>query len=260
MTIQAQLERYLSEFRRRLGALIVARGVAALSVAALFLTLGAVFLGTRQAFANELMVNARLILVLLLAGLIIGLLAYPLRALRRTEGVPDMERRAPDFDGRIETYHGLAKPSEEAAPRSPFLGLLAEDTFKIAQRIPVALRVPHWEISVPAAATIVALGALLWFAAFGPDNWRYGVRHLWAGWAISDTLPPQRIIVSPGDGAVRRGGDLQVLAHAEGFDPVEADVFALFAGSDTWESAPMEVAEEDGFEFSFFALQEDRRY
>ncbi len=260
MTIQAQLESYLSAFRRRLRALIVARGAAALSIAALILTLGAVYLGTRQAFPNELMVGARLVLVLLLAGLVIGLLAFPLRALRRTEGVQEIERRAPDFDGRVETYQGIAKASEDAERRSPFLGLLAEDTLKVARRIPVALRMPTWEISVPAAITAVAVGALLWFAAFGPDNWRYGVRHLWAGWAISDTLPPQRIIVSPGDGAVRRGGDLLITAQAAGFDPLEAEVFALFEGSDTWESAPMEVAEEEGFDFRFFALREPLRY
>ncbi len=260
MSIQAQLESYLSAFRRRLRALIVARGTAALSIAALFLTLGAVYLGTRQAFPNELMVAARLVLVLLLAGLVIGLLAYPLRALRRTEGVQDIERRVPDFDGRVETYHELAKASEDAERRSPFLGLLAEDTLKIARRIPIALRLPNWELSVPAALTALALGALLWFAAYGPDNWRYGVRHLWAGWAIADTLPPQRIIVSPGDGAVRRGGDLLITAQAAGFDPLEAEVFALFEGRDTWESAPMEVADEVGFDFRFFALREPLRY
>ncbi len=260
MSIQAQLESYLNAFRRRLRALIVARGAAALSIAALFLTLGAVYIGTRQAFPNELMVSARLVLVLLLAGLVIGLLAFPLRALRRTEGVQDIERRVPDFDGRVETYHELAKASEDAERRSPFLGLLAEDTLKIARRIPIALRMPNWELSVPGALTALALGALLWFAAYGPDNWRYGVRHLWAGWAISDTLPPQRIIVSPGDGAVRRGGDLLITAQAAGFDPLEAEVFALFEGGDTWESAPMEVAEEAGFDFRFYALREPLRY
>ena len=260
MSIQAQLESYLSAFRRRLRALIVARGAAALSIAALFLTLGAVYLGTRQAFPNELMIAARLVLVLLLAGLVIGLLANPLRALRRTEGVQGIERRVPDFDGRVETYHELAKASEDVERRSPFLGLLAEDTLKIARRIPIALRLPNWELSVPAALTALALGALLWFAAYGPDNWRYGVRHLWAGWAVADTLPPQRIIVSPGDGAVRRGGDLLITAQAAGFDPLEAEVFALFEGRDTWESAPMEVADEVGFDFRFFALREPLRY
>jgi len=260
MTVQAQLESYLGEFRRRLRALIIARGAAVLSIAALLFTLAAVFMGTRQAFANQLMGSARLLLALLLAGLVIGLLAIPLRALRRSEGVADIERRAPDFDGRIETYHELAKASKDAEQRSPFLGLLAEDTLKIARRIPVALNVRNWEISTPAVLTTLALGALVWFAAFGPGNWRYGVRHLWAGWAISDTLPPQRIVVTPGDGAVRRGGDLEITALAAGFDPVEAEVFALFGDSDTWESAPMDLADEEGFDFRFFAVREPLRY
>ena len=125
MTVQSQLESYLSEFRRRLRTLIVARGAAALSVAALVVTLGAVYLGTRQAFANDLMVAARLVLVLILVGLVVALLAIPLRSLRRSEGVADIERRAPDFDGRVETYHGLSKTADDPEQRSPFLGLLA---------------------------------------------------------------------------------------------------------------------------------------
>ena len=42
MTAQSQLEAYLGEFRRRLKALIVARGAALLAVAALAVTLLAV--------------------------------------------------------------------------------------------------------------------------------------------------------------------------------------------------------------------------
>jgi hypothetical protein len=260
VTVQVQLERYLSEFRYRLRAMIVARGAAAVSIAALVVTLAAVYLGTRQAFADSLMTSARLLLVLILVALILGLFALPLRALRRTEGVKDIEKRAPDFDGRVDTYHGLAKASEKEGVRSPFLGLLAEDTMKIARRLPVALRVPGWEISVPATLTALALGVLLWFAAFGPDNWRYGVRHLWAGWAISDTLPPQRVVVTPGDGAVRRGGDLLITAQAAGFDPLNAEVFALFEGSEDWESASMNLSAEEGFDFRFFAVREPLRY
>jgi len=260
MTVQSQLESYLNEFRRRLKALIVARGAAVLSVAALLFTLGAVYVGTRQAFANDFMVGARLLLVLLLVGLVIGLLAFPLRLLQRSEGIKDIERRAPDFDGRVETYHGLVKSSENDEQHSPFLGLLAEDTLKVARRIPIALKIRGWEISAPTVITVVALGALIWFAAFGPGNWRYGARHLWAGWAISDTLPPQRIVVTPGDGAVRRGGDFQITANAAGFDPLDALVFALFEGSETWESAPMDTSEEGGFDFSFYAVREPLRY
>ena len=50
MTAQSQLEAYLDSFRRRLQALIVARGAALLAAAALVITLVAVYFGIRRAF------------------------------------------------------------------------------------------------------------------------------------------------------------------------------------------------------------------
>ncbi|MBT8441005.1 MAG: hypothetical protein KJO76_01370, partial [Gammaproteobacteria bacterium] len=258
MSARTQLEAYLGEFRKRLKSLIVARGAAVLAVTALVLTLAAVFIGTRQAFSDSVMISARVVILLALAGVVVGLLVFPLRKLKRTEGVADIERRAPDFDGRLETYRELTQRSDDESGPSVFLGLLAEDALRLARRIPVALKVRNWEISTPAVAAGLAVLALAWFAAFGPDNWRYGVRHLWAGWALSDTLPPQRVAVSPGDGAVRRGGDLFVEAQAEGFDPVEATVFAQFEGGE-WESAVMDETGGE-FEFRFFGIRQPLRY
>ena len=260
MKAQERLDAYLGGFRQRLRTLILARGAAALCAAALAVTLLAVYIGTRQAFPAELMNGARLLLALSLGAIAALLLVRPLKALRRTRGVADIERRAPDFDGRIETYDELAGGKRgDAAQPSPFLGLLAEDAWRLARGIPAALRVPGREITIPGALAGAALAALVWFAAFGPDNWRYGVRHVWAGWVMADTLPPQRIVVSPGDGAVRRGGDLVIDAYAQGFDPVAAEVFARFESSEDWESAPMQA--DDGlFGFTFFAVREPVSY
>jgi hypothetical protein len=261
MRVRTQLEDYLYGFRQRLKALIVARGLAVLCLVALGVTLVAVLIGTRQAFPDQLMSGARLLLALSLGAIAVALLAYPLRMLRQTRGVSDIEKRAPDFDGRIETYNELVVQSNENREKpSPFLGLLAEDALNLARRVPVSLKVPSWEISFPIVLAVFALGTLVWFATSGPGNWRYGVRHLWAGWALSDTLPPQRIVVNPGDGVVRRGGDLSIDAFAEGFDPLEAEVFALFEGSESWESAPMLTGDSDDFEFTFFAVREPLRY
>jgi hypothetical protein len=170
MSARTQLETYLGEFRRRLRSLILARGAAMLAVAALALTLGAVFIGTRRAFADSVMISARLLLVAAIVGLIVALVLLPLRRLKRTEGVAEIERRAPDFDGRIETYRELSHRT--VGGPSVFIGLLAEDALRLARRIPVKLKVRNWEISTPAAAAIVAFVTLVWFAAYGPDNWR----------------------------------------------------------------------------------------
>ena len=255
MSAQSQLETYLREFRERLSRLIVARGAAILGIAALAVTLIAVYFGTRRAFDPEFVFGARLVLLFVIVGIVIGLLFLPLKALRRSRGIGEIERRAPVFDGRIETYDGLVR----APKRSAFLSLLAEDAISFAKRLPAAIAVPAREISIPAAIGVLAAGALVWFAAVGPDNWRYGVRHLWAGWIIDNTLPPQRIAVTPGDGAVRRGGDLKVEAIAEGFDPATMEVFALFQANGDWQNATM-YGVDDTFEFTFFSVRDPLRY
>ncbi|HEY7671187.1 MAG TPA: hypothetical protein VIC71_03135, partial [Gammaproteobacteria bacterium] len=257
MTARSQLEAYLREFRERLKALIVARGSAFLGVTALVLTLLAVYFGTRRAFDPEFIIGARTVLVLGLGAVAAWLLIMPLRALRATRGVAEIERRAPAFDGRIETYDGLTR----ANAATPFVDLLAEDSLKVAAGAPVTTNVRPREISIPAVVALAAAAVLVWFAAFGPDNWRYGVRHLWAGWLVADMLPPQRIAVSPGDGTVRRGGDLAIEAAAEGFDPTTMDVYARFASRTDWQAVPMQRKRgEESFDFTFFAVREGLRY
>src|SRR5688500_12514135 len=195
MTAQSQLEAYLGEFRQRLKALIVARGAAVLATAALVVTLIAVYFGIRRAFDPQIVIGARIVLLVLLGGIAVALVALPLRALARSRGIKDIERRAPDFNGRLETYDGIVHGPPERA--TPFLGLLAEDALAFARRIPVALKIPTLHVRAPAALAVLAVVALVGTAVLGPANWRYGVRHLWAGWLVADTLPPQHLAVLP---------------------------------------------------------------
>src|SRR5512134_3614273 len=171
MTAQSQLEAYLGEFRKRLQTLIVARGAALLAVAALVVTLLAVYFGIRRAFDPQIVYSARAVLIAALAAIAIWVVLRPLRLLKRSRGIQDIERRAPDFNGRLETYDGIAHGPAERA--TPFLGLLAEDAMKLARGIPVALKVPDLHVRAPAALAIIAVALLVGTAVFGPANWRY---------------------------------------------------------------------------------------
>ena len=256
MSAQSQLEAYLREFRDRLKRLVVARGAAVLAVTALAVSLVAVYFGIRQAFAAELIVTARLLLLVVIIAAAAGMIYWPMKLLRRTRGVDEIERRGAAFDGRIETWDSVSR----APDKSPFLSLLAEDAMNVARRVPATFAVSRREINIPMAAAVVSVLAIVLVAAVGPDNWRYGMRHLWAGWLLDDTLPPQRVAVEPGDGAVRRGGDITVAGMAEGFDPTTMEVYALFDTASDWQSATMSEVSDGEFEFTFFAVREPIRY
>jgi phosphotransferase system glucose/maltose/N-acetylglucosamine-specific IIC component len=67
-------------------------------VAAVVVTLVAVWLGTRRAFAAEFMFGARLVLLILIVAIAVALFYLPLRRLRLTRAVPGdwrARRRSP---------------------------------------------------------------------------------------------------------------------------------------------------------------------
>src|SRR4029078_7577765 len=136
MTAQSQLEAYLGEFRQRLKTLILACVWPILAAAALVITLVAVWLGIRRAFDPASVYGARAALVLLLGAIVVGLMVLPLRALKRSRGIGDIERRAPDFNGRLETYDGMLHGAN--ARPSPFLALLAGDALELARKVHTA--------------------------------------------------------------------------------------------------------------------------
>ena len=111
MTAQTQLEKYLDSFRERLKRLIVARASAALALAALVITLVAVYFGMRRAFDPGFIIGARGVLIVALVAIAAVALIVPLRRMRAGRAIKDMEQRAPEFDGRLETFDGLREKS-----------------------------------------------------------------------------------------------------------------------------------------------------
>ncbi len=251
MTSIERIDRYLNLFRLRLKQLAASRGVAAMSAAAILITLLAVTLAIKNGFPSSLMIAARLVLLAALSGLMVYLIVLPSRRIEE-DASADIEERTPAFSGRIETYVGL---DDEG---NPLRELLAEDALGIADAHPPEAEIPQREFSIALSIAGGCLVALLALAIAGPGNYAYGVRHLWIGWAFPGVLPPQNIEVIPGNDGIRAGGTVRVRASMRGFAPDDAFVHARF-GDDEWQRVSMADA-GDGFEFTFFSVREPLDY
>ena len=245
------LDIYVDSIRRRLVRLALARGCAVIAVASLLVTLAAVTYAIRNGFPSGFVVLARVVLLVTIAALAYGLVVIPRRRLRHG-GAREIESRAPGFGGRIETWIGLGRS------QNPLRDLLEQDALAVARdNAPDAL-VPRQAFALPVIATGLAAGTLLLLAITGPGNYAWGVRHLWAGWAIPGLLPPQSIEVLPGNEGIRIGGSLRVRALPRGFEPGRAWVHASF-GDGEWQRVEM-ASSEDAFDFTFYSVRESMRY
>jgi len=251
MTYSKQFEDYLDSFTQRLKKLVVARGVAAMSVAALAVSLLTVMAAIRAGFPDDFMITARIVL----AACIGGLAYYFFVLLRRridAEFAHDIEAKTPEFGGRVEAY----VDTRDAA--NPMRELLAEESLDIAAHHSPVKQIAAREFHYAWSSASAALAVLLLVAIAGPGNYSYGVRDLWVGWALPGLLPPQSIDVSPGDDGIRLGGTVRVQASMQGFDPSDAFVHASF-GDGEWQQVPMSQ-DEDGFEFTFFSVRQPLEY
>jgi len=215
MNATRKLDLYLESFNQRLRKLRLLQGSAVL--AAVLLVVGGVgaWFSAESGFASTTTNAFRILLVLALAFATLRFVVDPLQKLK--DGLSQLvEKRVPEFNGRVETY------SQLKAENNPFLDLLAEDALKISDTHPVALQVPQKELNVAGGVLAASVLLMLYLLIAAPGFLNYSLRNLLAGWAFSDLLPPQSIVVTPGDQSVRRGSNVRVTALMEGFDPDEA--------------------------------------
>jgi hypothetical protein len=241
----------VNQFRLRLKQLVLARGAAIMSIAALIVTFAAVATAIRNGFPDDIVITSRLVLIALLGGLAYRFVILPRKRVDEN-GAAQIEQRSEAFGGRVETY------VEIDDERNPMRELLAEDATKIAKRHSPDSQVEKKEFTLAYTAAAVALAGLLFLAVAGPGNYAYGVRHLWFGWAWPGLLPPQSIEVAPGDDGIRLGGTVRVRATMQGFDPVRAWVHASF-GDGEWQQVEMSD-EGELFEFTFFSVRQPLEY
>jgi hypothetical protein len=251
MTSSRQFEEYLDAFRHRLTQLLVARGIAAMSIAALVISMLAVAAAIRAGFPDDFIITARVVLAVCVGALAWYFLVV-VRGRLDAGSATEIEARTPEFGGRVEAY----VDTRDSA--NPLRELLAEETLAIAARLTPERQVAPREFRLAWSAAAASLAVLLLVAIAGPGNYSYGIRDLWIGWAFPSLLPPQSIDVSPGDDGIRMGGNVRVRATMHGFDPGDAYVHASF-GDGEWQQVPM-TDKDGGFEFTFFSVRQPLEY
>ncbi|MEX2366906.1 MAG: hypothetical protein WD601_09880, partial [Pseudohongiellaceae bacterium] len=251
MSTSRQLEQYIESFSKRLKKLTILQGTAVAAVVVLLVSVIGAWFATRTGFASDTVMTFRVLLVLALAAVIVRFIAMPLRRIKR--GISgQVESRTPDFDGRIQTYMEMKEENH------PLRALLAEDALKISARHPVSREVETREFTIAGMAGAAAAAILVYLLVAGPGLLNFALRDLFAGWAIDGLLPPQSIVVEPGDQSVRRGANLRITSVMEGFDPDEA-VIHIRSGDNDWQEVAMVKGPSD-FEFTFFSMQQPMEY
>lgn len=268
MNAREQLSAYLDDYRSRLKTVLKLWGAAVLSSVFLVVSLAAAYLAVRSGFADQIVWYGRLALAVVLGLGAFLLILLPLKRLQsRFEA--NVERLTPEFGGRIQTL-GSVKVE------NPMQELLVEDALQIADRNAVAEQIPNWKIYLPTALTGIFVVVFLTCLVAAPGLMNYSLRHLIAGWAADDLLPPQTIVALPGDELIRRGSSLLIRADASGYQPSQANLFVKMESGD-WQQVSMsrlpaeEVATESivagspqnaerSFDFTLFSVREPLTY
>jgi hypothetical protein len=246
-----KLDQYLAAFATRLRTLTLLKGAAATALVLLLVSGIGAWFSAESGFASTTTNVFRVVLVLALAAVILLLVIDPLQKLKSSLS-RHVEKRVPDFNGRIDTYAQMKESN------NPFIELLAEDTLKISDQHPVGQEVRQKELSIAAAILAAILAIFLYLLIAGPGMLNFGLRNLLAGWAFSDLLPPQTITVTPGDESVRRGSNVRITSVMEGFNPDDATIHIQNTDGE-WQEVAM-VQGPLGFEFTFFSMQQDLNY
>lgn len=240
--------RYLSRCRMRLAWFARVRiAVAGITVVGV-LTAAFAAAAARWVPSEGWIIAARILLYAMCAATLLAAVFHRIDMRRAAHRV---ERRVPDFDGRLVTWLDASRQ-----PRRPaLLPHLAEHALGIANANPPRRAAPGWLLLPPfAVLTAVALALYLGVERV-PASWRLPAERLWTGDLLADTRP--KIIVEPGAAVVPRGADVLIRAEARGFSVDTLFVNASFAGSTRWERAAMMPSSDNGsYDFVLVAVNE----
>lgn len=248
----ADLASYVDRILGRVRAVLAARGMGLVALAALLLTLACIPALRAFRFTAWSVSAGRLFLLVGLAVVVALVLVRPLLGLRRGRFLRRVAGADPDLAERLRTF------VERREQSGPMLDLLAEDALVRAAALP-----PRRLVSLPSILAWAGLGAgaallLVWLGtrdgAVG-----HGTALLWTGWLRAPAVTA--VEVEPGSVTVRRRADVLIRARPRGFYGESASLAVLRGGATEWESVAMpRAAEAGGFEFVLAGVEDALRY
>ncbi|HKD07430.1 MAG TPA: hypothetical protein VKB79_16125 [Bryobacteraceae bacterium] len=248
---------YLDRLERRLRVMTWTRGAAAITCAALILTLAIVGVLIWSAFTPSSLIAGRFVLFLGIGAAIALALIVPLMRMNRRRAAQEGESKHPGFEQRLLTF--TEKSRDNAS--DPFLPLLAADALRVAREAEPERVIENGRILRFASLAAACASVLVWLMFWGPGVLGNGTALLWGSYPKDSSKPLYSVDVQPGSKTIRRKTDQMVSATLNGFTAPKASLFVRYASASKWEEGPMQRENAgSGFALPLVGVPEDLDY
>jgi hypothetical protein len=246
---------WLESWKKRVRNRSIYIGLTACAFLILLITLISAFVGYRVAYDSGVINTLRLALLVAIGASLYWFIRRPINQLEKDYAAEELEQHYPELNGELRTY--LQENSRQQS--NPILGLLAKNVeTKLSQKTPEQLISKNFINGLKGSVAVSAV-LLITLLFVSGANLKFGAQYFLSGWFLPDRLPPQSIVVTPGDSRIKRGANLTISAEALGFNANSATIYAQFEGGD-WDEVPMREAGDSQYEFSFFGVHDRLNY
>jgi len=210
-------------------------------------------------FSAASVVSFRAILWVVMAGLTVRYLVWPLtRRVSDEQAALYLEENEPSLEAAVlaalETGVAGSFNSEALEER------LVESALQRAQKIDYGRRIEQRGLYKASGALAGIVFATLALLLLGPAQLRHGASALLFPTRDAGAVNPYSILVEPGDVTIARGSDQIVAAQLQGFENEAVQVFFKSESSEAFDRLSMLPDGGDGFELLLLSVDQNTEY
>ncbi len=251
--------RMVRRIRQRWRTRIAIRGAAIILGAGLVAFLVSVYGLEFFRFSASSVVAFRAVLWVVMAGLTVRYLAWPLtRRVSDEQAALYLEENEPSLEaavlGALETGVAGSFNSEALEER------LVESALHRAQKVDFGRRIEQRGLYKASGALAGIVFATLALLLLGPAQLRHGASALLFPTRDAGAVNPYSILVEPGDVTIARGSDQIIAAQLQGFENEAVQVFFKSESSEAFDRLSMLPDGGDGFELLLLSVDQNTEY